>query len=720
MKFSLKPTTLAINLALLSLGTVALPTIANDAKEIEVLTITHQRHNGLSHDQSFATGKTSAPDLANWLSSIPGANINSNGPVTGIAQYRGLFGDRVAATLDGHPIVGAGPNAMDTPLSYSTPLIVESMTVYRGIAPVSAGMDTLGGAIDVKMRKAETMGSDKIQSSGDIQAGYRSNNNANILSAVGNVAKGDVAVMAYGNVQTGDNMESGDGTEINPTEFDKVQLGGDIRYAQDHSDIGLSYHYTDTTDSGTPALPMDIEYIESHRVNLDGSFIAGEWHGEWLVGYFDAKHGMTNFLMREMADPSKHRRNTAMADTTDFSMSFNRHFDFGEFTWGVDGYFATHDSVVTNPNNAMFEMMNFNNVVDNRYGIFGQLQSQFDQTNVQLGVRVKRAEGDAGEVHMNMGMMGGMNSGMNGGMSSGMNMGMDLSEDFNNADREVSDTLVDIALSSQTQLSENWSLYAGVGLKNRAPSYQERYLWMPMEATAGLADGKTYIGDINLKAETAYQTDLGLTFQNETAMFSPHVFFQRIDNYIQGTPVPMNDMGSMGGMSGGMGSMSDDMMMEDYLKFSNVDAKLYGIDLSWNYRLSEQFLLSGIASYVKGERRDIDDNLYRIAPLNSQMSISYINDKLITNLTFVAVAAQDDVSATNEEQTTSGYGLVNIDVEYFVNSALTIRGGVDNLFNREYQNHLGGYNRVSNSETPVMTRLPSEGLSAWAEVSYSF
>ena len=45
-----------------------------------------------------------------------------------------------------HPVIGAGPNAMDTPLSYSTPLIVDSMTVYRGIAPVSAGINTLGGA----------------------------------------------------------------------------------------------------------------------------------------------------------------------------------------------------------------------------------------------------------------------------------------------------------------------------------------------------------------------------------------------------------------------------------------------------------------------------------------------------------------------------------------------------------------------------------------------
>jgi len=159
---------------------------------------------------------------------------------------------------------------------------------------------------------------------------------------------------------------------------------------------------------------------------------------------------------------------------------------------------------------------------------------------------------------------------------------------------------------------------------------------------------------------------------------------------------------------------------ENPLKFSNVDAKLYGMDINWYYNLGENFQLSGIASYVKGERRDIDDNLYRVAPLNGQFTFSYFNAYLITNLTAVVVSSQDDVSLTNGEKTTSGYGLINLDVEYFVNSDFTLRAGVDNLLDREYQNHLGGYNRVKEVETPVMTRLPSEGLSAWAEVTYSF
>ena len=82
---------------------------------------------------------------------------------------------------------------------------------------------------------------------------------------------------------------------------------------------------------------------------------------------------------------------------SDFKFKLTKGFSFGELAFGVDGYFASHDSVITNPNNMMFKVVNFNKVEDNRYGIFSQWQNQFDQTNVQLGVRFKRAEADAGE-----------------------------------------------------------------------------------------------------------------------------------------------------------------------------------------------------------------------------------------------------------------------------------------------------------------------------------
>jgi iron complex outermembrane receptor protein len=731
MTFSIKPIALAVSAILLSSSIFSLNTFANDVidlknnakniDDIEVITITNQRHHvGIENNESYAQGKTTEPDLANWLMSVPGSNVNSNGPVTGIAQYRGLYGDRISTTLDGQAVIGAGPNSMDTPLSYSTPLIVDSMTVYRGIAPVSAGINTLGGAIDVKMRKAESNHNENLEFDGDLQTGIRSNNKAKTFSSVVNIAKGSFASLFYGNVQEGGSMESSDGKTISPTDFAKRQFGTDLRYIGADSETGFSYHYTDTQDSGTPALPMDIEYIYSHRASLDGKFMFSDWQANWLLGHTDADHGMTNFEMRLNSNPGKHRRNNATGVTTNFKFTIGREFSFGELELGVDGYLAKHESVITNPNNAMFEVVNFNDVEDNRFGLFAQWQQTFSNTKVQLGARLKRAESNAGEVSTSMAIMMPMNEGMDsgmGGMSSAMpsmaDLAKDLRDNFNNSDRSVSDTNVDIALSTETTLSDDLSLYIGVGLKNRAPSYQELYLWTPMESTGGLADGNTYIGDINLESETAYQADIGFTYQTKKVMLAPHVFYQNIDNYIQGTPLGMENMSA---------KMMAQMMAGDDnpLKFTNVDAKLYGADVNGHYYINDRLQLTAVVSYVRGERRDINDNLYRIAPLNAQLSASYFSDNWSANLALVMAAAQKDVSLTNKEQESAGYGVINLDAQYYVTNELTLRFGVDNLLDKEYQNHLGGYNRVKGTEITIMGRLPAEGTSAWAEMTYSF
>ena len=73
-------------------------------------------------------------DTASALKDIPGANVNRNGVITGIAQYRGMFGDRVAVGMDDLGMISGGPNAMDAPLSYMSPMITEELVVERGIA----------------------------------------------------------------------------------------------------------------------------------------------------------------------------------------------------------------------------------------------------------------------------------------------------------------------------------------------------------------------------------------------------------------------------------------------------------------------------------------------------------------------------------------------------------------------------------------------------------
>lgn len=687
-----------------TIATALLLSLTSQADEIEKIVVTASHIN--RDLQAQTSVKVTNPDLASWLNSVPGANINRNGPLTGIVQYRGLFGDRVATTLNGHTLIGAGPNAMDSPLSYGPTFLVQSMTVYQGVAPVSAGINTLGGAIVVQTLKAETDNSNTWQANGQLRSAYRDNNGASTFSALTNISKQNFALLAYTDWQKANDQKTSNNITIFPTRYKKNQAGTDIRYFYNSfgsdAEIGMSFHYTDTRDAGTPALPMDIKSIIGKQVSIDGSNEIHNWQVNFQLGYLDSVHAMDNFSLRGSDNNMLFRRNDARADTVDIKVTATKN----AWLFGFDGYLANHDSTVTNPNNIQFNVINFNNIQDQRLSVFAQWQAQLSQLTLDSGLRVKQIFANSGEINHHMTMM---NTAIK-----------NLKNQFNQNDRSVRDTLVDFSFNASlplfttTKNTEAALTFSG-GIKQRAPSYQERYLWLPMESTGGLADGKTYIGNINLAAETAFQSDIGLQINQTNWQFSAHGFYQKINNYIQGissTNMSANMVAKM--MTGKMP-----------LQYANVDATLYGSDGRASYHLNDHWQIAAMVSYVRGKRDDINDNLYRISPLNGHIKLSYqtITDKnsnLQANLMLVINDAQTKISTTNDEQKTSGYGVINMDITYELSNELVLKSGIDNLFDRNYQNHLGGYNRVKNSNVELMSRLPAQGRTIWAELNFYF
>jgi iron complex outermembrane receptor protein len=685
MKLSKISQTLSV---ILSIGTVnAFAENIND-KSIEVITIEAPKLN--QSETAFAEGNLVMPDVADWLKTVPGANINKNGPITGIAQYRGMFGERIAKNIGGQQIVSAGPNAMDAPLTYINPIMVESVSVYRGIAPVSSGIDTLGGAVEVKLKRAEVDTGSTL--SGDLALSYNDINDASTFAGDINISNENTGILLYLTDQSGDDYKDGDGNTISSTQYDKKQYGADLRHQGKDWQIGATWHHAKTDDSGTPALPMDIDYIDSDRYNLDGSFLLNDWQLSWQLGYQDATHGMDNFSQRTNMNANMYRYNTADAQTLDYKFLLSQ----GDWSFGLEGFDAEHNSVINNPEDMMFNIKNFNDVKDQRNSIFAEWTPSSGDFSHTLGLRIKNNRADAGEVSHSMAMM-------NPNIKA-------LQDEFNDADRSVSDTTFDLALNSEYQWTKETAINYSVAIKQRAPSYQERYLWVPMQATGGLADGKTYVGNINLKNETAYQINAGISYDNDDFAIAPQVFYQKVDDYIQGTPATDMRVKMVAGM------MGDDSP----LAFTNIDATLYGADMNWHYRLNEQFKLSGIVSYVRGERDDINDDLYRISPLNSRINLNYQYKNWQSNLAVHAYSSQNKVSAINDEKASAGYAVVDWQVDYFVSSGLVVRAGANNLFDKQYSDHLGGVNRAKGSILAVGDKITAMGRNVYLAMDYQF
>ena len=122
----------------------------------------------------------------------------------------------------------------------------------------------------------------------------------------------------------------------------------------------------------------------------------------------------------------------------------------------------------------------------------------------------------------------------------------------------------------------------------------------------------------------------------------------------------------------------------------------------------------------RGKRDDISDDLYRIAPLNGSATLSYARSNWWVGLEGVAYARQDNVSETNSESESAGYGLANLRAGIELRRNLAINVGVENIFDKQYRNHLSGINRVADSDVAVGERIPGTGRNYYATLQYRY
>ena len=153
------------------------------------------------------------------------------------------------------------------------------------------------------------------------------------------------------------------------------------------------------------------------------------------------------------------------------------------------------------------------------------------------------------------------------------------------------------------------------------------------------------------------------------------------------------------------------------LQWTNVDARLYGFDMDAGYDLPGPLRIDGVVSYVRGKRRDIDDNLYRISPPSVTVDLTWEEPVWSATLETRAVTRQGDVSATNSEVETPGYVVLSVFGDWQVKEGVRLSAGLENLLDHVYRDQLSGYNRNGFGDVAVGTRLPGAGRGAFIRLS---
>ncbi|GAB1261532.1 TonB-dependent receptor [Aurantivibrio plasticivorans] len=630
-------------------------------------------------------------DILKW---VPGANINRNGPLTALPQYRGASGDRVNVSVDGMTLFPGGPNAMDAPISSVPGSDVKTLSVSRGIASVSAAQETLGGHMAVTSQRGQFSEDAQWYPQVRVTSLYNGNGggaHSSVLAAVANDQQKAGVAYSY---QEGDDQDYVDG-DVPNTFFRRNRVAAFYALQTEHSTLNIDVTQIATEDTGTASLPMDILYIDADTVNVDGSITVGGMTLSAAIGTQDIEHEMDNFSHRFLVDPTRYRNNYATGDHDHANFAVHAPLGVGYINAGVDYSKALHNSDISNPNNAMFAVANFNNVEKTIVGLYAEWISKSDALSWELGVRSNSWQSDADEV-------------------SGPMMVAPLAVQFNASERDRDERNTDVVAKLAYQASSHAVLSAGVAQKTRAPSYQELYLWAPLQATGGLADGRNYVGNLNLENETARELNVGMDVDRGTFAVSAQLFYRRVDDYIQGT----SQINLPNAMQVNM--ISTMMGGQPALQFNNVEATLYGTDIGYTGSFAEHWYYRGNLSYVRGERDDVSDDLYRIAPLNHSLTLGTLLGNWDLSATSELVAKQDKVSSYNNEQASAGYGLLHIDVRWQFANRLHVVLGIDNVFDKKYAVHLNGYNRVADADVAVGERLPGAGRNVRAGVSYHF
>ena len=668
---------------------------------VDTIVVTGTQSRDISQDGVEKPEQIATPaDAAAIAARTAGGALVGNGALSGQLSYRGLAGERVLGRVNDQRFASGGPNAMDPPLHYAPSVLVERIEVARGVAPVSQG-PSLAGAVNARLAEAEFTDEARFSTQGRFSAQYRSVDDSYAVGGLAGIASDQWRFGVIASREQGGDYEFPDGT-AGGTSFERNLYGAHAGFRSGPGEIFIEYRRSETDPTGNPPFALDIVYFNTDFVQTGfRGEVADRVHLDMRLGQVAVRHLMDNQTTRQpTATPMQARATFAEADTNTAEVALRFGPDGSYFAIGGDAELTDKFVRITNPVNPAFFIDAQPDLKSERVGAFAQWRGALSAIEFELGTRIDRTDQTAGIP----------------ALGSAVPMGpRGLAAAFAASDRDYSTTTID-AVARFWIPTGDVTPRLTLARKERVPSLLERFGWLPTEASFGLADGNIYVGNLALDPETAWIAEIGFDWETDAVTLRPTVFYRRVDGFIQGTPVD-DTVSVVDSPIEMIAAMNGDTTP---LRFSNVDAEIYGADLDFVIRPVDRIELSGTASLVRGKRRDIDDDLYRVAPANLRLAAAWAGDRLTLGAEMIAAAGQDNISRSNDEQPSEGYAVFGLFGRLAVNELLALEAGVENVFNAEYQPHLAGRSRVGNSDVPTGERLPGAGQGGWVRINARF
>lgn len=204
---------------------------------------------------------------------------------------------------------------------------------------------------------------------------------------------------------------------------------------------------------------------------------------------------------------------------------------------------------------------------------------------------------------------------------------------------------------------KNTKYFAGLGKSSRVPDARELYIIMM---------GPTFVGNPSLENTINYELDIGIEKQYENASIKAKAFYSKLEDFIA--------------------------YNGDTRQFENVDAKIYGFELSGTYVATDDMYFDYGMSYQRGKKENVltgqeafGKDLAEIPPFKFNAAVNYDwDDSLNLRAELIASDKWSNFDEANGEQALDGYAVVNLKATKQFSDDIELVVGVDNLFDKTY------------------------------------
>ena len=236
--------------------------------------------------------------------------------------------------------------------------------------------------------------------------------------------------------------------------------------------------------------------------------------------------------------------------------------------------------------------------------------------------------------------------------------------------------------------------FAGVGKSSRVPDAKELY-WLGSDASV--------IGTDTLENTINYEVDMGVKKEYDNATTKAKLFYSKLSNFIAYNASSATN------------------------NYENVDATIYGFELSGSYFVTSNIAFDYAMAYQKGEKKNplrgqTGTNMPEIPPLKLNGSVHYAYDE---SLNFEAQVIASDAwrhfDEENGEQALDAYALLNLKASKAM-GAFVITLGIDNVLDTTYtvSNTYNDLVLLPTVGTNSVTLMNEPGRYLYTNVQYKF